>query len=74
VICWAAPMNPDRSGPTIVEMRALMGGSILNLPRERWLPRRRALQPMFSHAVTRYADTWPRLRKGSSTVGVTAPS
>src|SRR5262249_39246157 len=33
---------------TMVEMRALMGGNLLNLPHERWLPRRRALQPMFT--------------------------
>ncbi|GBG36109.1 cytochrome P450 [Mycobacterium montefiorense] len=32
----------------MVEMRALMGGNLLNLPHERWLPRRRALQPMFT--------------------------
>ncbi len=33
---------------SMVEMRALMGGNLLNLPHERWLPRRRALQPMFT--------------------------
>jgi len=41
---------------TMVEVRALMGGNLLNLPHERWLPRRRALQPMFTkHQVPRYA-------------------
>lgn len=41
---------------SMVEMRALMGGNLLNLPHERWLPRRRALQPMFTkHQVPRYA-------------------
>jgi cytochrome P450 len=41
---------------TMVEMRALMGGNLLDLPHERWLPRRRALQPMFTkHYVPRYA-------------------
>lgn len=41
---------------TMIEMAALMGGSLLNLPHERWLPRRRALQPMFTKRhVTRYA-------------------
>ncbi|MGO9926199.1 MAG: cytochrome P450 [Mycobacterium sp.] len=41
---------------SMVEMRALMGGSLLNLPHERWLPRRRALQPMFTkHHVSGYA-------------------
>jgi cytochrome P450 len=41
---------------SMVEMRALMGGNLLNLPHERWLPRRRALQPMFTKRhVTRYA-------------------
>jgi cytochrome P450 len=33
---------------TMVELRALMGGNLLNLPHQRWLPRRRALQPMFT--------------------------
>ena len=41
---------------TMVEMRALMGGNLLNLPHQRWLPRRRALQPMFTkRQVPRYA-------------------
>ncbi len=41
---------------TMVEMRALMGGNLLNLPHQRWLPRRRTLQPMFTkHQVPRYA-------------------
>jgi cytochrome P450 len=41
---------------TMVEMRKLMGGNLLNLPHERWLPRRRALQPMFTkRQVHRYA-------------------
>jgi cytochrome P450 len=40
----------------MVEMRALMGGNLLNLPHQRWLPRRRALQPMFTKRhVPRYA-------------------
>jgi cytochrome P450 len=41
---------------TMVEMRALMGGNLLNLPHQRWLPRRRTLQPMFTkQRVPRYA-------------------
>jgi cytochrome P450 len=41
---------------SMAEMRALMGGNLLNLPHERWLPRRRALQPMFTKRhVARYA-------------------
>ena len=41
---------------TMVEMHALMGGNLLNLPHERWLPRRRTLQPMFTkRQVPRYA-------------------
>jgi cytochrome P450 len=41
---------------TMVELRALMGGNLLNLPHERWLPRRRTLQPMFTkRQVSRYA-------------------
>jgi cytochrome P450 len=47
----------DRGGARpMVEMRALMGGNLFNLPHQRWLPRRRALQPMFTkHQVPRYA-------------------
>ena len=41
---------------TMIEMHALMGGNLLDLPHERWLPRRRALQPMFTKRhVARYA-------------------
>jgi cytochrome P450 len=41
---------------TMVEMRALMGGNLLDLPHERWLPRRRTLQPIFTKRhVPRYA-------------------
>ncbi|ORW30950.1 cytochrome P450 [Mycobacterium paraense] len=41
---------------TMVEMHALMGGNLLDLPHERWLPRRRALQPMFTKRhVARYS-------------------
>jgi cytochrome P450 len=37
-------------------MRALMGGNLLNLPHEQWLPRRRALQPILTKRhVPRYA-------------------
>jgi cytochrome P450 len=40
----------------MLEMRALMGGNLLNLPHEQWLPRRRTLQPMFTKRhVPRYA-------------------
>lgn len=43
-------------GRVMVELRALMGGNLLDLPHERWLPRRRALQPMFTKRhVHRYA-------------------
>jgi cytochrome P450 len=31
-----------------VEMRALMGGNLFNLQHQQWLPRRRALQPIFT--------------------------
>ncbi len=41
---------------TMLEMHALMGGNLLNLPHEQWLPRRRTLQPMFTKRhVPRYA-------------------
>ncbi|WKG04352.1 cytochrome P450 [Mycolicibacterium sp. HK-90] len=47
----------DRGGAlSMVELRRLMGGNLLNLPHERWLPRRRTLQPMFTKQnVPRYA-------------------
>jgi cytochrome P450 len=47
----------DRGGAlNMVELRKLMGGNLLNLPHERWLPRRRTLQPMFTKQnVPRYA-------------------
>ena len=41
---------------SMVHMRRLMGGNLLDLPHERWLPRRRALQSMFTkRQVPRYA-------------------
>lgn len=41
---------------SMVQMRRLMGGNLLDLPHERWLPRRRALQPMFTKRhVPKYA-------------------
>jgi len=47
----------DRGGVTsTVQMRRLMGGNLLDLPHHEWLPRRRALQPMFTkQRVLRYA-------------------
>jgi cytochrome P450 len=50
---------------SMVEMRAFMGGNLLNLPHERWLPRRRALQPMFTKRhVTRYAGDMAAAAQG----------
>src|SRR5580693_96051 len=47
----------DRGGATTaIQMRRLMGGSLLVLPHHQWLPRRRTLQPMFTKKhVPRYA-------------------
>jgi cytochrome P450 len=40
----------------MIELRKLMGANLLNLPHDRWLPRRRTLQPMFTkQRVPRYA-------------------
>ncbi|SUA04267.1 cytochrome P450 185A4 Cyp185A4 [Mycolicibacterium fortuitum] len=40
----------------MVQMQRLMGGNLLDLPHDRWLPRRRTLQPMFTKQhVPRYA-------------------
>jgi cytochrome P450 len=42
--------------PLAVEFRRLLGGSLLVLRHDEWLPRRRALQPMFTkHHVPRFA-------------------
>ncbi|MDV3125699.1 cytochrome P450 [Mycobacterium sp. 21AC1] len=47
----------DRGNTTaMVELRRLMGGNLLDLPHDRWLPRRRTLQPMFTKQhVPRFA-------------------
>ncbi len=47
----------DRGGATMaIQMRRLMGGNLLVLPHDQWLPRRRTLQPMFTKRhVPRYA-------------------
>jgi cytochrome P450 len=47
----------DRGGTiTTIQMHHLMGGNLLNLRHEQWLPRRRTLQPMFTkQRVARYA-------------------
>jgi cytochrome P450 len=47
----------DRGGTTTaIQLRRLMGGNLLVLPHQQWLPRRRALQPMFTkQRVPRYA-------------------
>jgi cytochrome P450 len=47
----------DRGGTTMtIQMRRLMGGNLLDLPHQQWLPRRRTLQPMFTKLrVRRYA-------------------
>ncbi len=40
----------------LIELRKLMGGNLFDFPHEKWLPRRRALQPMFTkRQVARYA-------------------
>lgn len=50
---------------TMVEMHALMGGNLLNLPHQRWLPRRRTLQPMFTKRhVPRYAGHMAAAARG----------
>jgi cytochrome P450 len=47
----------ERGGtPMATEMRRLMGGNLLVLPHDEWLPRRRALQPLFTKQhVPRFA-------------------
>ena len=38
----------DRTQPVFNEYRRLVGGSLFNLKHDAWLPRRRALQPLFA--------------------------
>jgi len=38
----------DKTGPVLSELRRLIGGNLLDLPYEEWLPRRRTLQPVFT--------------------------
>jgi cytochrome P450 len=47
----------DRGGTTTaIQLRRLMGGNLLVLPHQEWLPRRRTLQPMFTkQRIPRYA-------------------
>ncbi|MDR3655182.1 MAG: cytochrome P450 [Mycobacterium sp.] len=49
----------------LIELRALMGGNLLDLPHETWLPRRRALQPIFTkRQVPRYAGHMAAAARG----------
>ena len=46
----------DRTQPVFNEYRRLVGGSLFNLKHDAWLPRRRALQPLFTKQhVTQFA-------------------
>ncbi len=46
----------DRAQPVFTEHRRLAGGSLFNFKHEAWLPRRRALQPVFTKQhVTQFA-------------------
>src|SRR6476659_1900861 len=46
----------DRTQPVFTEHRRLIGGSLFNFKHEAWLPRRRALQPVFTRQhVTQFA-------------------
>ncbi len=47
----------DRAQPIFDEHRRLVGGSLFNFKHEAWLPRRRALQPLFTKQhVTQFAQ------------------
>jgi cytochrome P450 len=44
------------AAPTVRELRRLMGSSLFASPHDEWLPRRRALQPIFTKQhVARFA-------------------
>jgi len=58
----------ERGGtPTMIQMCRLMGGNLLDLPHQQWLPRRRTLQPLFTKQ-----HAWPRRRRRWWTGGATA--
>ncbi|CAJ1585949.1 cytochrome P450 [[Mycobacterium] wendilense] len=38
----------DKMSPVFAELRALLGENLVNLPHDRWLPRRRTIQPAFT--------------------------
>ena len=50
----------DRAQPVFNEHRRMVGGSLFNFKHEAWLPRRRALQPVFTKQhVTQFAGHMP---------------
>lgn len=38
----------DKMSPVFAELRAVLGENLVNLPHDRWLPRRRTIQPVFT--------------------------
>jgi cytochrome P450 len=38
----------DKMSPVFAELRAILGENLVNLPHDRWLPRRRTIQPVFT--------------------------
>ena len=56
----------DRAQPIFNEHRRLVGGSLFNFKHEAWMPRRRALQPVFTKQhVTQFAG---RMAEGADTL------
>ncbi|BBZ35588.1 cytochrome P450 [Mycolicibacterium confluentis] len=40
----------DKMSPVFAELRAVLGENLVDLPHDRWLPRRRTIQPVFTKA------------------------
>ena len=61
--------------PISKDFRHLLGGNLLILPHDEWLPRRRALQPMFTkQRVSRYAGHMADAAEQVSATGGTTTS
>ena len=59
--------------PGFKELRRLTGANLLDLPHDEWLPRRRALQPLFTKQhVHSSPGIWPPPRRWCRAAGVTA--
>ena len=60
----------DKALPIFDEVRRILGGNVFDFTHEAWLPRRRALQPVFTKQQSPSSPgIWPRPPKGFQCVG-----